>query len=396
VNNALRILLRLVSLVLALSVAVFVLAGGFWYVYLNARGNSPEVRFSVNNQTLERLVLSAYLRVRAAEVAQPANPNDDRRIAVTIDPGQTVSQVADSLQRLGLVKDADLFARVVQSMDADQDIQAGVYALSPSMTMAEITADLQHGRLPAKNVTIPEGWRAEEIAALLEQVGVCPATTFLAAVQQGRSDFEFLGNRPPGSPAGLEGFLFPDTYQFPDTASPQQVLDLMLQDWDRRVTPEWRDKAKEQGLDLYQVVTLAAIVEREAVRPEERPLIAGVFLNRLRLRMPLQADPTAQYGKFPPDRPDLAPPLAKPGEKRSPWWPVLTQDPKTIQSPYNTYNNPGLPPGPICNPGLASIQAVLNPEPSDYLYFMAKGDGAHAFAKSKEEHDRNVEQYSGK
>jgi len=380
----LRLLLRLITLVLGISVVVFVLVGGFWYVWQDAHGRAPQVSYTVTVKKLERAGLGLYLRYRSADVSQPANPDDLRELTFVVRSGEAVSTVAQNLKRVGLIKDAGLFGWLVRYWGADGDIQAGVYSLRPNMTMEEIMRQLQHGRIPAVMVTIPEGWRAEEIAALLEKVNVVSAAEFLAAVAEGRSDYPFLGERPPGAPTSLEGFLFPDTYQFPQHTTPNRVLDIMLENWDRRVPPELRARAADQDLTLYEAVTLASIVEREAVIPEERPIIAGVYLNRLNSGMYLQADPTVQYAKGY-------------NETTKRWWnPMLQEEALAVVSPYNTFVNPGLPPGPICNPGLASIRAMLAPTASDYLFFFSKGDGSHAFAATFEEHLRNQELYGSK
>ncbi|HOU25149.1 MAG TPA: endolytic transglycosylase MltG, partial [Anaerolineae bacterium] len=177
------------------------------------------------------------------------------------------------------------------------------------------------------------------------------------------------------------GFLFPDTYQFAVTASATQIIDAMLQNFDRRVTIEMRQQALDEGLNLYQALTLASIVEREAVLAEERPIIASVYLNRLRKGIYLESDPTVQYGKGY----DAA---------TGRWWPHISMgELRTVDSPYNTYIHPGLPPGPICSPGLASIQAVLQPAKTNYLFFLAKGDGSHVFAETFEEHLQNQAKY---
>jgi len=380
----LRLLLRLITLVLGISVVVFVLVGGFWYMWQDARGRAPQVSYTVTVKKLEQAGLGLYLRYRGADVSRPINPNDSRELTFVVRSGEAVSTVAQNLKRMGLIKDAGLFGWLVRYWGADGDIQAGVYSLRPNMTMEEIMRQLQHGRIPAVMVTIPEGWRAEEIAALLEKVNVVSAAEFLAAVAEGRSDYPFLGERPPDAPTSLEGFLFPDTYQFPQHTTPNRVLDIMLENWDRRVPPELRARAADQDLTLYEAVTLASIVEREAVIPEERPIIAGVYLNRLNSGMYLQADPTVQYAKGY-------------NETTKRWWnPMLQEEALAVVSPYNTFVNPGLPPGPICNPGLASIRAMLAPTASDYLFFFSKGDGSHAFAATFEEHLRNQELYGSK
>lgn len=379
--RALRISLRLATLVLSLSLVTFILVGGFWYVWQSARGRTPQVGYTITVARLEKAILWLYLQYRSQEVTRPASPGDVEEVTFIVDLGESVGSIAYRLEQMGLVSDAELFRRVVQYHGVDREIEAGAFALRGNMTMEEIMAQLQHGHVPSSMVTIPEGWRAEQIAALLEAEGVTNAHNFMRAVEIGRTDYPFLTDRPEGSPTHLEGFLFPDTYRLPRNASPQTVLDILLDNWARRVPEELLDKIAASDLTVYEVVTLASIVEREAGLDEERPLIAGVYLNRIRQDMRLEADPTVQYGK------------AVPGEEAN-WWPPLTREElSTVESPYNTYTNDGMPPGPICSPGLASIRAVVEPEESDYLYFLHKGDGTHAFATTYEEHLANDARY---
>ena len=386
-NNALRIFLRLITLVLGISIAIVGIGGGAYYMWCNAQGRAPEVGFQITTAKLESTAWGLYLsflKTQGKDYTQPQDAADTTKRTFIVDSGDSSGQVGYNLEQQGLITDGELFRRVVQYLGADQDIQVGVYALAPSMTMVEIVQQLQHGRLLPVEVTIVEGWRAEEIAALLEEKGVIiSADEFMEAVEKGRSDFAFLLDRPAGSSASLEGFLFPDTYQFDQRSDVDAVIGTMLQNWSNYVTEEMRAKAAEQNKTLYELVTLASIVEREAVVAEERPLIAGVYLNRLKQGMYLQSDPTVQYAKG----------YDKTTGK---WWnPMLQEEAITVVSPYNTFLNPGLPPTPICNPGLASISAALEPTESDYLFFYHKGDGTHAFAVTYEEHLQNEQLYGG-
>ena len=388
-NRAIRVLLRLITLVLAISVVIVVIGGGLWYVWQDAEGRAPSVGYTITARKVQRAALRAYLWYRDKDVSQPADPSDGSEVTFVIEPGESVSQVADSLQDAGLIRDATVFRRLAQYHGADSSIEAGVYALRPNMTMEEIMDELQHGRIATITVTIPEGWRSEEVAALLEESGIVPAEAFLQVVRGGidvldTTSYGFLMDRPEGSPPGLEGYLFPDTYQFPKESEPTRVVEIMLQNWDRRVSADLREKAAARGMTLYEVVTLASIVEREAVVDEERATIAGVYLNRLARDMRLEADPTVQYA------------LGQDAATGRWWTPLTTDQVQNTDSPYNTYRVEGLPPGPICNPGLAAIQAVVNPEPTDYIYFVANkraGDGSHVFALTFDEHVANVQQY---
>jgi UPF0755 protein len=238
---------------------------------------------------------------------------------------------------------------------------------------------LQHARIEEVTVTVPEGWRAEQVAQMLAKENIVDGDEFLALVRGGKFDYSLLRDRPEGS--SLEGFLFPETYRIPAQAEAEDLIERMLSTLEERFTPEMRQLAAERGMTVYQVMTLASIVEREAVIAEEQPLIAGVFLNRLEQAMPLQADPTVQYAKGYD---------ATTGQ----WWaPVTTEDWERVDSPYSTYLYPGLPPGPICSPGLSAIQSVLEPTDTEYLFFLARGDGSHVFAVTYEEHLQNQELY---
>lgn len=330
---------------------------------------------------VEKQLIGLYLQFRQADLETPADPQG-KPMPFTVEPGETAADIAAKLQQAGLISDADLFRMLVRYYDMANRLEAGEYELSPAMTMVEIAERLQHGRLREMTITIPEGWRLEQIAAYLDEQGVAPRSDFIALASQEWPEFTFLRDRPAGS--SLEGYLFPDTYRIGPSFGAREVISLMLANFDRRVTPELRARAQEQGMTLHEVLTLAAIVEREAVIPDERPIIAAVYLNRLEAGMYLGADPTVQYAMgFNP--------------KTGRWWnPLTAEDYQSVDSPYNTYTHLGLPPGPICNPGLDAIRAVLYPASVDYLYFVrndVKGDGSHVFSRTFEEHLENQAKY---
>ncbi|MEE8389836.1 MAG: endolytic transglycosylase MltG, partial [Anaerolineae bacterium] len=228
-------------------------------------------------------------------------------------------------------------------------------------------------------VAVKEGLRLEQVAQVVADQTDITQDEFLALVTTGWRDagfaFSFLADVPPT--ATLEGFLLPETYRLAEDAAAMDLLTRMLETFDARVTPEMRAAAANRGLNVYELVTLAAIVEREAVLSEERPDIAGVYHNRLRDGWFLGADPTVQYALSTPDN----------------WWPpFMLEDTQVVDSPYNTYRNLGLPPGPICSPGLASIEASAYPSDSDYFFFLVdctKNNGSHFFAITAEEHNSN-------
>lgn len=329
------------------------------------------------------LLLRAYLESKAGELDQPAG-SDDSPVTFVVQPGETAVDIAGRLKREGLVSDSELFRRYVQYHGLDAGIEAGEFVLRQTMTVPQIAQALQQGQRPELVVTVQEGLRIEQVAAIVaEQTGVSQ-DEFLALATTGWRDagfaFDFLVDLPPST--SLEGFLFPDTYRLPEGPTAADVLGRMLQTFDERVTPEMRAAAANRGLTAYDLVTLASIVEREAVIDEERPLIAGVYHNRLESGWFLGADPTVQY------------PLGARGD----WWPQLTLESLEVDSPYNTYRNLGLPPGPICSAGLASLQAVAYPADTDYFFFLAdceKGDGSHLFAVTEAEHLINYQRCGG-
>ena len=339
--------------------------------------------------------LDVYLRTNAAEVDKPASV-DDRPVRFEVAPGTPARTVAQNLEQAGLIRDATLFEAFVRVNGLDSRLATGTFTLAPSMTLREIVEALTRAQAAAVSITIPEGWRVEQAGEYLSRDGL------LGAVEGARyrdqavagdltgldlSRYPFLQERPAG--ASLEGYLFPDTYLIPATApTALDVLARQLDTFQQRVVPLYAEAvaADATQLSLHEVLTVAAIVEREAVVPEERPAIAGVYLNRLAVGMKLDADPTVQYAMgYQPER----------GQ----WWktPVFLEEYGSVDSPYNTYLYAGLPPGPIAAPGLSSIRAVLYPDQHDYLYFVAlpDGSGRHVFATTFAEHEENVRRYLG-
>jgi UPF0755 protein len=309
---------------------------------------------------------------------EPAG-DDSRTRRFTVAKGETASEVSERLQQEGLVSSALAFRLRARSEGLDVNVQAGDYELSPSMRPSEIMEALQHGRLAGSALTIPEGWRLAQIADLVEAKRPGSRAEFLGLALDRRLDLPALADRPQGS--SLEGYLFPDTYQLDADTSMQKLIDTMLRNFGQKVGPEHIARARAKGLSVHQLLTMASIVEREARLPGERTLIAGVYLNRLRQNMPLQADPTVQFA--------LRPSNASAADG-SYWKTTLTGTDLRTESPYNTYQQRGMPPGPICSPGIGSIDAVLDAGPTDLLYFVAKPDGSHLFATTLAEHNANV------
>lgn len=314
---------------------------------------------------------------RMTDFAGPASEGPAKTVNFTITKGETTTQIADRLKEEGLIKQPLLFRIMLRFRASDVKFEAGEFELSTNMTTDELIGALSHAQEKSITVTIPEGWRAEEIAAKLAENGLVDEEDFMSLVREGQFDYGFLADRPEGT--SLEGYLFPDTYFIPKSYTARDIIKMMLDNFDKRFGPEMRQEVAKRGLSIHQVVTMASIVEREVHVPEERATVAGVFYNRFKADMPLQADPTVQYAVGNPTG----------------WWPEeLSAEDLVVDSPYNTYTHTGLPPGPICNPGFAVLQAAVAPADTDYLYFVATGDGSHVFASTLEEHNANVQQYS--
>jgi UPF0755 protein len=326
---------------------------------------------------IQRGLLAGYLTLRLEALDQPAG---DARPPVDLEilPGESASAVVQRLEESGIVRQPLLLRAYLRYLGADRTIQAGNYTLTGGMTHRELAQALQHASTPAIVFTVPEGWRSEQIAeALPEAQAPFSPQQFLVAARSGTLPSSLAAELP--DPARLEGFLFPDTYHLTQDSHPSELVAAMLETFDRRVDPEIRAGFAQQELSLHQAVTLASIVEREAVVTDERPMIASVFLNRLAQGIKLDADPTVQYAIG--QQPDGA------------WWKTgLSLDDLQIDSPYNTYLYAGLPPAPISNPGLASLRAVAFPESSPYLYFRAAcdGSGRHTFAETFDQHVLNA------
>lgn len=322
-------------------------------------------------------VRRAFGEILLDQIDAPAS-TDDRPARFVVARGESASEVAEKLEAAGLIRSAFWFRAYVRLNNIGGRIEAGEYLLRPNMRLSEIASTLQQSSAQGVVITIPEGWRAAEVADALGAKNIVEREAFMAVVQDDQLANEFTFLQGAGS---LEGYLFPDTYRLlPGTPAPE-IARRILRNFAERVPPSMLARGSAVGLTPHQVIVLASVVEREAVHPDERPRIAGVYVNRLKRGMRLQADPTVQYAQA-----GLAPPSGRV------YWRPLTGADLNIESPYNTYLNSGLPPGPICNPGLPSIEAALNPEEHDYLYFVARPDSSHVFARTLDEHNRNVAQ----
>lgn len=291
-------------------------------------------------------------------------------VAVTIPIGVSFREAADSLHAYGVVSVPRLFGKYAALMKRDRTIRYGRYIIERGASWNEILTALEKGEGIVKRVVVPEGWAVWDIVPTVAESLAVPVDSVEVAVR----DTALL--RRVAAPAGtrtLEGYLFPDTYDFPEGATARQAIEIMVQRFERVWKPEWSDRAIELKMTRHQVVTLASIVEKEVRKGEERPTVAAVYHNRLRRGQALQADPTVQYalGRRRPGR-------------------VLYRDLR-VESPYNTYRRVGLPPGPIASPGAASLEATLYPANVSFMYFVAHPDGHHEFRNTYAEHLKAIE-----
>jgi UPF0755 protein len=287
---------------------------------------------------------------------------------VDIKPHTSSTAIAELLKEGGIIQDRFLFTLFTIVRGSSDRLKAGEYEFSSSMGLLDIVRILEQGRVLVHKVTVPEGSTVSQIAALLDEEGLVDEQRFLEMAM----DPSMASFYVPGANT-LEGFLFPDTYHFIKGIDGADVIETIVQRFFREFTREDERRARELGMSLYEIVTLASIIEKEAVIDREKPIIAGVFYNRLRRGMRLQADPTVLYGR--------------PRQGR------ITRRDLQTEHPYNTYVQSGLPPGPIANPGAAALKAALYPARVSYLYFVSKNDGTHHFSRTLGEHQRAVQKY---
>ena len=276
-------------------------------------------------------------------------------VKVVVPRGANLRAAAESLAKAHIVRNASAFRLYAMVRGRNRTIRAGTYVISPRLSWGEVLDVLQGGKSVEQRITIPEGWSLDQIVPQLARVLSAPVDSVRAAVR----DTALLHALDIPTPT-LEGYLFPDTYVFPDGTMPRAAVALMVERFQQVWQPEWDQLLQARAMSRNDAMALAAIVEKEARLPEERPVIAAVYLNRIKAGMRLQADPTVQYA--------IGHHVSR----------VFYKD-LEIDSPYNTYRNRGLPPGPIASPGKPSIVAALNPANVPYLYFVAHPDGHHEF-----------------
>lgn len=309
--------------------------------------------------------------------------NDTEEHIFVIEEGESVDQIASNLKQAGLLKDALVFKVHLYITKKGDKLQAGSYSLNKTMDAKDITAIISGGEVMTDEtrVTIVEGLKAEEIADQLAEEDLVDADRFmkLVATHDSRdflpeNAYVFLGGRPVY--AGMEGYLFPDTYMFFGEATEEEIIEKMLDNFGLKLSEDLMQEISNQGKTVHEIVTLASVVEKEARKTEDRKILAGIFYNRLEIGMALQSDATVNYitGKS-----TIQP----------------TFDDLEVESKYNTYKYPGLPPGPICNPSLDAIEAVIYPVETDNMYFITKPDGSSDFSETYEQHLEKKYEYYG-
>ncbi|MDQ3417380.1 MAG: endolytic transglycosylase MltG [Acidobacteriota bacterium] len=291
---------------------------------------------------------------------------------VEIPVGRGPASIGKTLADAGVVSSSEAFRLAVWLRGSGRRLQAGEYRFDRPMTAADVVDKLAKGDVHVRAVTFREGLTVREMAAVFESSGFGSAADFIAASRNAS-----LINELDPKARDLEGYLFPDTYTLPRSATAVQLIERMVNRFQKAATPELRQAATARGLSLRELVTLASLVEKETAKPEERAVVSGVYTNRLRIGMGLQCDPTVIYALMLAGRYD--------GNIR--------KGDLQIDSPYNTYRYAGLPPGPIAAPGEASLHAAANPADVPYLYFVSRNDGSHVFSTTLDEHNRAVNEF---
>ncbi|MFO7691548.1 MAG: endolytic transglycosylase MltG [Vicinamibacterales bacterium] len=331
---------------------------------------------------IRRAILLVFLAAAAAgvwagwrqyaQIAAPYRGYAEAEQFVDVPSGIGTRAIGTRLVQAGVVRDLTTWRLAVWRSGQATALKAGEYRFSGAISPAEAVAKLARGDVYLRAITFPEGLTVRQMAAIFEDAGFGPAAEFNAAAGAAHLVRAF-------DPAArnLEGYLFPDTYALPRRTSALELVRRMVARFEAVLTPDLRQAASDLGLSVREAVTLASLVEKETAAPDERPLVSAVYHNRLRQRMGLQCDPTVIYAL----------------QLRGRFDGNLTRADLAIDSPYNTYRYRGLPPGPIAAPGRLSLEAAVRPAPADYVYFVSRNDGSHAFASTLAEHNRNVRTY---
>ncbi len=291
---------------------------------------------------------------------------------VDVQSGATPATIGQRLVDAGVVRDALTFRAALWLSGRARELKAGEYRFDQPMSALEVVDKIARGDVYRRRVTFREGLTIREMARVYEATELGPASDFENAARDATS----IRDLDPDAP-DLEGYVFPDTYSLRRETPASVLVAQMVAAFERAFNDDLRRAARDRGLTVREAVTLASLVEKETAVPSERPIVAAVYLNRRAINMPMQADPTVVYA------------MQRTGNYNG----NIRKEDLQLDSPYNTYRYPGLPPGPIASPGRASLEAAVNPAQVDYLYFVSKNDGSHVFARTLEEHNRNVEEW---
>lgn len=305
----------------------------------------------------------------------PKSGGDGKTVLFRVVPGMAASDIADRLKKDGLIDNVAAFRTEAKVSGLEKSLQAGTYRLTRGMSVRQIIDVFAKGRVEQIAFTVPEGYTVTQIAELVENMHFGKKTRFLELARN-YTPYDYMRTDDANVAYKAEGFLFPSTYYLAADAGEEQILAMMTAEFNRQLNQEKRQRLSAQGLTVRQWLTMGSLVEKEAQVATDRPVIAGVFYNRLREDMPLQSCATIQY--------ILGYPKAE-----------LTVEDTKRPSPYNTYLHSGLPPGPIANPGEAALEAALNPTPTEYKFFVVQANGAHRFSRTYDEHLQAIQQVSG-
>lgn len=298
-----------------------------------------------------------------------------QEMIITVDSGATVKEISYDLKELGLIPSRWEFELYVKMIHAETSFQAGEFSFEPGTSYAKIVSLMTKASPDELTITIPEGFTNQQIAELLNQrISPEVGTKWLADLskQDFSKDFSFLSSKPVE--VDLEGYLFPDTYRIFSSSFTKDLIYKFLTNFDKKLLPEWRVEIERQGKTVHEVLTVASIIEKEVITEEDRAIVSDIFWRRLKIGMPLQADSTVNY--------------VTGGSS-----PAISFIDREIDSPYNTYKNVGLPPGPICNPGLLAIKAAIFPQANDYWYFLTDSESNVHYARTNDEQNVNKALY---
>lgn len=308
-------------------------------------------------------------------LGNPLNTENTQILAVSIPQGSGTNAIGQILQDNNIISSASKFKLLSKIEGNDGKYKAGEYSLSPAMTVQQIMGIIISGESNTSRFTIPEGLTVKQTAEKLASKNLINTDAFMSEIQSGNFDYKFM-TLLPNNENRLEGFLYPETYDTYTTSSEHDIINRMLSQFDKLVIDEYYTRAGEMGYDMYKIITIASLIERETLVSSEKPTVASVIYNRLSINMPLQIDATVQYAL--PEHKDR-----------------LDYKDLQIDSPYNTYQNTGLPPGPICSPSIDSIKAALYPGDTNYYYYVlsAEKNGSHKFSNTYEEFLTNKKEY---